>query len=80
MSHPLTTLSRAKLDRNDPNRPARNHSDGDQPEGGGTMSTITATPLKDRLRDTARVWAHSQYELVTLAAEFADSGEWLPNG
>ncbi len=38
---------------------------------------MTATPLKDRLRDTAKIWARSQHELVTLAAEFADSGEWL---
>ena len=44
------------------------------------METSTSTPLKDRLRDTARVWARSQYELVTLAAEFADSGEWLLDG
>ncbi len=29
------------------------------------MKTSTKTPLKDRLRDTARIWARSQYELVT---------------
>ncbi len=44
------------------------------------MNTVTATPLRERLRDTAKIWARSQHELVTLAAEFADSGEWLLDG
>lgn len=44
------------------------------------MKTSTTTPLKERLRDTAKIWARSQHELVTLAAEFADSGEWLVDG
>ena len=34
--------------------------------------TEAATPLRERLRDTAAIWARSQYELVTLAAEFAE--------
>ena len=42
--------------------------------------TEAATPLRDRLRDTAAIWARSQYELVTLAAEFAESGEWMLDG
>ncbi|MEZ5229197.1 MAG: DUF222 domain-containing protein, partial [Acidimicrobiales bacterium] len=44
------------------------------------MTTGTLMSLKDRLRDTAAIWARSQFELVNLAAEFADSGEWLIDG
>ncbi len=44
------------------------------------MKTATTTPLKERLRDTATIWAQSQHELVILAAEFADSGDWLLDG
>ncbi len=44
------------------------------------MNTTTTTPLADRLRNTAQIWARSQHELVCLAAEFADSGEWLVAG
>ena len=42
--------------------------------------TKTLSPLATRLRETAGVWARSQYELVMLAAEFADSGEWALDG
>ncbi len=43
-----------------------------------TLSTVsTRSPLATKLRETADVWAKSQYELVVLAAEFADSGEWV---
>ena len=34
-------------------------------------------PLADQLIDAARRWAHAQFQLVTIAAEFADSAEWL---
>ena len=42
--------------------------------------TTTLSPLATKLRETAGVWARSQYELVILAAEFADSGEWVLDG
>ena len=32
--------------------------------------------LRARLEEIVETWAKSQYELVTLAAEFADSPEW----
>ena len=36
--------------------------------------------LTDRLEAIVETWAKSQYELVTLAAEFADSPEWIVTG
>ncbi len=73
LSHPLSTLGRAELDRH--------HQEvGQNERAGNLMNTVTATPLRERLRDTAKIWARSQHELVTLAAEFADSGEWLLDG
>ena len=38
------------------------------------------SPLATQLRETVGVWSRSQYELVVLAAEFADSGEWVFDG
>lgn len=37
-------------------------------------------PLSRRLRRAAWLWSRSQHQLVTLAAEFADSGEWALDG
>ncbi|MBT5756465.1 MAG: DUF222 domain-containing protein [Acidimicrobiaceae bacterium] len=37
-------------------------------------------PLTDRLEDVVETWAQSHYELVTLAAGFADSPEWILTG
>ena len=37
-------------------------------------------PLTDQIEDVVESWATSQYELVTLAAEFADSPEWILTG
>ena len=37
-------------------------------------------PLTDRLEDIIETWATSHHELVTLAAEFADSPEWMLTG
>jgi len=37
-------------------------------------------PLADQLEDVVQNWATSQYELVMLAAEFADSPEWILTG
>ena len=34
-------------------------------------------PLAAALTETAKRWADSQHQLVTLAAEFADSNEWV---
>ena len=39
-----------------------------------------ARPLTDRLEEIIDTWATSHYELVTLAAEFADSPEWVLTG
>jgi len=43
-------------------------------------SFSSARPLTDRLEEVVESWARTQYELVTLAAEFADSPEWLLTG
>ncbi len=48
-----------------------------------TATLLTRPPqstLATQLRDTVGVWSRSQYELVMLAAEFADSGEWVLDG
>lgn len=45
-------------------------------ETGGRLTR----PLGDRLSDIVETWARSQYELVVLAAEFADSPEWVVTG
>ena len=37
-------------------------------------------PLTDQIEDVVESWATSQYELVTLAAAFADSPEWILTG
>ena len=36
--------------------------------------------LRAQLEEVVETWAKSQYELVTLAAEFADSPEWVLTG
>gem|GEM_PF-5932750 len=36
--------------------------------------------LTDRLESVVETWAKSQHELVTLAAAFADSPEWILTG
>ncbi len=46
-----------------------------------TVSLRSETrPLTDQLRDAARTWASSQHALIVLAAEFADSVEWVLDG
>jgi hypothetical protein len=46
-----------------------------------TVSFVSNTrPVTDRLQEIVESWAKSQYELVTLAAEFADSPEWILTG
>lgn len=40
----------------------------------------SARPLSDRLREITAVWARSQHQLVVVAAEFAESGEWAFDG
>ncbi len=45
---------------------------------GGSPSSYS--PLADRLRSVATAWAQSQHDLVVLAVEFADSGEWMLDG
>ena len=50
------------------------------------MSTLTATrplgtqSLAAELREVAAIWSQSQHRLVVLAAEFADSAEWVLDG
>lgn len=45
------------------------------------VSFVSGTrPLTDQLEDIVESWAKSHYELVTLAAEFADSPEWILTG
>jgi len=45
------------------------------------MSTLTPTkPLGAELREVAAVWSRSQHQLVVLAAEFADTAEWVLDG
>jgi len=39
-----------------------------------------ARPLTVRLEKVVESWARTQFELVTLAAEFADSPEWILTG
>ena len=45
-----------------------------------TRSCTAPAPITARLTHLAHVWAQSQYELVTLAAELADSPEWILAG
>lgn len=45
-----------------------------------STTTTTDRPIAHRLRRAASLWARSQHELVTLAADFADSGEWVLDG
>lgn len=45
-----------------------------QNRGSGTR------PLTERLEEVVETWAQSQFELVTLAAQFADSPEWVLTG
>ncbi len=45
-----------------------------------TPSARAERPLAARLRRAATLWARRQHELVMLAAEFADSGEWALDG
>lgn len=40
----------------------------------------TTRPLTRQLEEIVETWAKSQYELVVLAAEFADSPEWVVTG
>ena len=45
------------------------------------MATRTQEPsLTDRLEEVVATWARSQYELVMLSAEFADSPKWIVTG
>ena len=46
----------------------------------GSTARPVARPLTDRLEEIVESWAKSQYDLVTLAAEFADSAEWVLTG
>ncbi|MGI9616882.1 MAG: hypothetical protein ACR2QO_28460, partial [Acidimicrobiales bacterium] len=46
-----------------------------------TVSKATADRrLSGEVRRHAAAWARSQYQLVVVAAEFADSGEWALDG
>jgi hypothetical protein len=46
--------------------------------GSGAVSDGAGTrPLASALVDVTRRWADAQFRLVTLAAEFADSAEWV---
>ncbi|MFV2040342.1 MAG: hypothetical protein ACC660_08860, partial [Acidimicrobiales bacterium] len=53
-------------------------------DGPGSCSAVQPDAgrcrLSARLRDAAAVWARSQHQLVVLAAEFADSAEWVLDG
>lgn len=42
--------------------------------------SIEGRSLAERLRNAAGLWARSQYELVTLAADFTDTGECALDG
>ena len=42
--------------------------------------SLAEHPLAEQLREVAGVWARSQQQLVTLAADFADSAEWVFDG
>ncbi len=44
------------------------------------VAALAHTVLSDRLAVVARNWAAAQHELVTLAAELADSAEWILAG
>ena len=44
------------------------------------LAASDTRPLVDRLHDAARTWASSQHALIVLAAEFADSIEWVTAG
>ncbi len=46
----------------------------------GIASGGTPPGLLERIRQAANSWARSQFELVILAAEFADSGLWRDEG
>lgn len=45
-----------------------------------TSSASDTRPLTSQLQHIARIWADSQHHLVVLAAEFADSHEWIIAG
>ncbi len=47
---------------------------------GHTNGPPSPHPLTDQLEEVVETWAQSHYELVTLAAEFADSPEWILTG
>ncbi len=44
------------------------------------LSPLPPTTLAEQVRSAARSWAHGQYRLVVLAADFADSIEWVLDG
>ena len=44
------------------------------------QSASDTRPLTERLEEAARTWASSQHSLIVLAAEFADSVEWVLAG
>ena len=46
----------------------------------GDSFVSTTRPLTRQLEEIVETWAKSQYELVMLAAEFADSPEWIVTG
>jgi len=52
----------------------------EQPVDHAGSFVSTTRPVTDRLQEVVESWAKSQYELVTLAAEFADSPEWILTG
>lgn len=52
--------------------------DGQEVSGGSAVVEGAGTrPLASALVEVARRWADAQYRLVVLAAEFADSSEWV---
>jgi len=52
-------------------------SSGGSPSGSPPDEGFT---LRDRMREVVDWWSRSQYRLVTLAADFADSGQWALEG
>ncbi len=44
------------------------------------LAPLPPATLAEQVRSAARTWAHGQYRLVVLAADFADSIEWVLDG
>ena len=62
-----------------PKTPGRTEDDGNA-DRTSEANPNYPRPKTDRLEEIVESWAKSQYELVTLAAEFANSPEWILTG